>query len=250
MDPTKPPTIILVCALAATGLSCAQPAKNPTAAREEDETMTIPETYHDPARFADQIAQFEAADAEAKPAAGAIVCVGSSSMRRWHEWLDEDLAPLTVIGRGFGGSNMADVLHYVDRVVLTYRPRAVLLYEGDNDVALGATPEAILALFRALTARIHGALPDCRVYVMSVKPSPSRWAMWPRMVETNHLLKAACDGDGRLTFIDVATPMLGGDGKPAAHLYKDDDLHMVRAGYDVWRDAVRPVLMAGEARYE
>ncbi|NLF30969.1 MAG: hypothetical protein GX591_08800 [Planctomycetes bacterium] len=213
MRPTTALTISLLCALAMAGVSCTQPTA-PAAVHEERETMTIPEKYHDPARFAEQIAAFEAADAEAMPPTGAIVCVGSSSMRGWHPWLADDLAPLTVIGRGFGGSNMYDALVYVDRVVLKYRPRAVLLYEGDNDVALGVTPREILQMFGALRKAIHRELPDCRIYVMSVKPSPSRWEMWPQMVQTNRLLQAACNGDERLTYIDVSTPMLGADGQP------------------------------------
>jgi hypothetical protein len=61
------------------------------------------------------------------------VLTGSSSITRWNDRSVKDLAPLTVIPRGFGGSIMNDVLHHLDRVVLKYEPRAVLIYEGDND---------------------------------------------------------------------------------------------------------------------
>lgn len=206
--------------------------------------------FPDPDRFAKAVATFEAADADSLPPAGAILCVGSSSMRGWHRRLAQDLAPLTVVPRGFGGSTMYDVLHYADRVVLAYRPRAVLLYEGDNDVAAGLSPAQILATFEALVSRVRGRLPATRFYVIAVKPSISRWALWPAMAATNRLLRAACDTEDGLTFIDVASPMLNADGEPRGDIFLDDQLHMNDAGYDIWRDAVRPVLVAAEAGHE
>ena len=94
----------------------------------------------DPSRWADAIAAFDA-DAASRPS-GAIVLTGSSSFARWRT-MEEDLAPLTVVPRGFGGSTMADVLHYVDRLVMPYKPRAVVIYEGDNDTFFGVSPETI-----------------------------------------------------------------------------------------------------------
>jgi hypothetical protein len=35
-----------------------------------------------------------------------------------------------VIPRGFGGSYMHDALHYLDRVALAYKPRAILKPDG------------------------------------------------------------------------------------------------------------------------
>ncbi|MDP7454994.1 MAG: hypothetical protein QGF62_00260, partial [Gammaproteobacteria bacterium] len=87
----------------------------------------------DPTRFEDAIARFEAADKVSPPPAGAIVLTGSSSIARWNNQAQAALAPLTVIPRGFGGSVMEDALYFLDRVALTYKPRAILIYEGDND---------------------------------------------------------------------------------------------------------------------
>ena len=64
----------------------------------------------DPTRFEEDIQAFEAEDQQSMPPAGAIVITGSSSIGRWNTKMQADLAPLTVIPRGFGGSAMADVL--------------------------------------------------------------------------------------------------------------------------------------------
>ena len=202
--------------------------------------------YPDPERFRPAIDAFLAAEAEAPPPRGAIVAVGSSSMRGWHRRMAEDLAPLQVIPRGFGGSNMADALHFVDELVLRHEPRAVLLYEGDNDAALGASPERILADFDAFTNAVHQRLPEARVYVLAIKPSLARWQLWDVMQAANAALAERAEADPRIVFVDVATPMLDADGRPQADIFIADGLHMNDAGYDIWRDAVYPVLLAGE----
>ncbi|HCL31671.1 MAG TPA: hypothetical protein DIC52_24980 [Candidatus Latescibacteria bacterium] len=207
-------------------------------------------SFGDPARFEKTISAFEAADKLAPPPKGAILCTGSSSMRGWHHRIADDLAPLTVIARGFGGSNYYDVLHYADRVVLAYQPRAVLLYEGDNDVAAGIPAAQIHETFQALVARLRGRLPELRIYVIGAKPSIRRWQKWPQMVAANALVRATCDADPALTYIDVSASMMDAYGMPRAEIFVADSLHMNDAGYDAWTAAVAPVLLEGEAAHE
>lgn len=206
--------------------------------------------YPDPGRYEETIQGFENSDKEQAPPRDAIVCIGSSSMRGWHQDMDEDLKPLTVIPRGFGGSNMNDALHYADRIVLPYKPRAVVLYEGDNDVAGGITPEKIKDTFNEFVGKIHAELPETRIYFLSIKPSISRWRIWPQMAEANRLIEQECAERDLLTYIDVATGMLDEEGKPLKNIFKADNLHMNREGYVIWRDAVRPVLIEKELQFE
>ncbi|MDP6848266.1 MAG: SGNH/GDSL hydrolase family protein, partial [Kiritimatiellia bacterium] len=206
--------------------------------------------YGDPKRFEKDIQRFEAEDKKNPPPQGAIACVGSSSMRGWHKTIKDDLAPLTLIPRGFGGSNMNDALHYADRILLPYKPRAVVLYEGDNDTAQGITPEKIAATFQELVDKIHGELPECRFYFLAIKPSISRWHLWPKMNEANELIASKCKEDKRLTFVDVASGMLDDEGNPKKAIFKKDNLHMNRDGYVIWRDILRPVLVKTELQFE
>lgn len=215
------------------------------AARAEAATV-----YPDPTRFQAAIDAFTEEDGRAAPPPGALVATGSSSIRYWRDRLAADLAPLTVIPRGFGGSNLNDMLYYLDELVLRYRPRALLLYGGDNDLALGASPELILDTLDELVNLAHERNRELRIYVMSVKPSPARGSLWPLMRETNRRLAAFCETDERLTYIDVATSMLKADGTPDESLFIADLLHLNAAGYDGWRDAVRPVLLRREAGFE
>jgi len=206
--------------------------------------------YPDPQRFEEAIQAFEAQDKTAPPPEGAIVCIGSSSMRGWHGTIQMDLAPLTIIPRGFGGSTIHDALYYAERIVIAYKPRAVVLYEGDNDIALGISPEQVLETFFALAAKIHNALSQTRIYVLSIKPSIARWNFWPQMQEANQLLKAACEENGLLTYIDVASPMLNEHKEPKEEIFVQDMLHMNEKGYILWKATVRSVLLKSELQHE
>ena len=202
--------------------------------------------YGDPARFEKAIRQFEKQDATNPPPAGAIVCTGSSSMRMWHKRIHQDLAPLPVVARGFGGSNMNDLLTFADRIVIAYRPRAVVIYEGDNDIAQGIDPVVIRDKFVALVEKVHTRLPRVRIYCLAVKPSIARWKLWPKMQQANRLLAAQCRRDERLTFVDITSDMLDEQGHVKTDLFSADGLHMNRKGYVIWRDTLRPILMQHE----
>ncbi|HSI33803.1 MAG: GDSL-type esterase/lipase family protein [Phycisphaerae bacterium] len=204
--------------------------------------------YADPARFEKSILAFEAKDKTAgTPAPGGVVCVGSSSMVGWHPTIVKDLAPLPVIPRGFGGSNMNDAAFYAERVVVRYRPKAVVLYEGDNDIGAGMTPAQVHDSFQRFCATVHKSLPDTRIYVLSIKPSIKRWSLWPKAVEANKLIQATCAADAkRLTFVPIWEGMLTADGKPREDIYRTDKLHMNPKGYEIWTKAVRAAVVAKE----
>ena len=201
----------------------------------------------DPSRWADNIAAFDA-DAPNR-AKGAIVLTGSSSFARWRT-MEADLAPLTVVPRGFGGSTMADVLHYVDRLVDPYDPRAVVIYEGDNDTFYGVEPETIADQLEQIISRIHASSPDTRIYVLSVKPSLARVEVWDKAQETTELYQQIVARDDRLQFIDVATPFLKADGSVMDDVFVDDGLHLNDKGNAIWARAIKDVLMKTEAQFE
>ena len=205
----------------------------------------------DPTRFEGAIQAFEAEDRAAMPPKGAIVVTGSSSIRRWHPTLQQDLAPLTVLPRGFGGSTMQDVEHFLDRIVLAYEPRAVAIYEGDNDTGLyGVPPEEIAGRLESIVERIHAALPDTRVYVLSVKPSLAREAVWDQALEANVLYQNLAASNDLVTYVDVATPLLGPDGRVMNDIFIDDGLHLNEKGTRIWASTIRAALMSGEAHRE
>jgi lysophospholipase L1-like esterase len=191
-----------------------------------------------PAQFEPEIKAFEAFDRVRPPPTNAVLFVGSSSIRLWRS-LAEDLKGVPVINRGFGGSQMSDCVHFADRIVLRYRPREVLVYAGDNDLAAGKTPEQVRDDFAAFVRKVHAALPKTRITYLSIKPSPSRWNLAEQIRTANNLIAQLTSTDARLDFIDVFTPMLDNDGKPRPDLFVNDRLHLNKTGYELWAAIVR-----------
>lgn len=199
----------------------------------------------DPEFFEPSISRFEEADRREPPEPGGIVFVGSSSIGLWGD-LVEQMAPLPVTRRGFGGSHMLHVLHNVHRVVTPYAPSAVVVYAGDNDLAgaSGKTAEGVAAEYASFVEEVHSRLPAARIYFISIKPSVLRWDRWPEMDRANRIIEARSREDPRLGYFNVATPMLGAKGEPREELFVLDGLHLNDEGYRVWTELIRPRLEA------
>jgi lysophospholipase L1-like esterase len=187
---------------------------------------------------------FEAADRARAPVPGGVVFVGSSSIRLW-DGLERqfELADKgSIIKRGFGGSLMSDCRAHVARLVLPYKPRLVIVYAGDNDLAEGRTPAQVRDDFAGFVKAVHAAQPDARIAYVSIKPSPLRVSLLPRVREANALIADYARETTGLNYIDVFTPMLDANGQPRTDLYGSDSLHLNAAGYALWQRVIAPHL--------
>lgn len=198
-------------------------------------------------RWESEIRAFEDSDRRDPPKPGGVVFVGSSSIRLWPD-LQADFPGVNVIQRGFGGSQIDDVVGYAQRIVLPYKPVLVVLYAGDNDLPAGRTPEQVFKDYKAFVAIVRKALPDTKVAYIAIKPSGDRWALVDKMRATNSLIQKYAAKDPKLVFVDVFTPMLGTDGKPREELFTVDRLHMNYDGYAIWRELLTPIVTAAGAQ--
>ena len=191
------------------------------------------------APFRDEILRFAELDRASPPSGCPVLFVGSSSIRMWNT-LEADMAPLPVLNRGFGGSSTHQVNDYFDRIVTPYRPRAIVLYAGENDIDGGRTPAEVGAEVEEFLALKTSRLGGVPVFYISVKPSKARAAQFARQTEANEAVRALAERHPDLHFIDVVSAMLD-DGRPR-DIYVADDLHMNAAGYAIWRERVRDAL--------
>ena len=203
--------------------------------------------YPDSSRWLYTVGGFQLEDEIVGDRAGQIVATGSSSMRFWDHSIHRDFAPMPIISRGFGGSNINDLLVHLDAIVLKHRPGAVIIYEGDNDIAQGVPVTVVLETFEKVVVRILDDNAETRIYLISVKPSIARESLWAEMVEVNQGIQAISKSKENVFYVDVATPMLNSDGSRNPDLYVSDGLHMSQAGYDIWRDVVVPFVKRQEA---
>jgi lysophospholipase L1-like esterase len=185
------------------------------------------------------------------PAHGDIICIGSSHMELW-KTASEDLAPLTLYNYGIGGSRMDQAADFfIDNLAIAFKPRAVILYEGSNDIADGAKPEDVLANFQRLRRKLHAALPETRLYVLGLVPSPGkRFEKIGDIRKTDELLRKECETQPWMKFIDTTTPLIGPDGQPKAECFIPGDIHMLPAGYAIWKSVLSPVVVPAEKPFE
>jgi lysophospholipase L1-like esterase len=193
-----------------------------------------------PHAFEMNIQRFEARDREMPPPENPILFVGSSSIRLWD--VGKSFPGLNVINRGFGGSKIADSVYFAERIVINYKPKAIVFFAGDNDLASGKSPEEVAADFRKFVVKIHAMLPATPIVLISINPSVARWKLIDKQREANRLIADFMKPDSRLKFIDVRPSMLDSDGKPRAELFIADGMHMNAKGYELWAAQIAPIL--------
>jgi lysophospholipase L1-like esterase len=196
------------------------------------------------ARWKADFTAFATADKDHQPADGGVLFVGSSTIRLWNSLADDFRELPVVINRGFGGSTMHDCSLFARDLVVRYKPRLVLVYAGDNDLAEGRTPMQVLESFAHFAGKVRAELPDARIAYISIKPSPSREKLMPKMRETNEVIAAYLKRLPNSEYIDIFTPMLGADGQPRAELFRGDKLHLNEQGYRLWKSVIASHLPA------
>jgi lysophospholipase L1-like esterase len=205
------------------------------------ESPSAPVAEIDPATpFADEIRAFLHENSRLGAASDAVVFFGSSSLRLW-ESLARDFPGIRVINRGFGGSTLADAVREFERVVVPLRPRALVIYAGDNDLDQGASPEHVLWTFENLIGSVRERLGGIPLLYLSIKPSPIRFWNNHQIRRANELLRETSARRGVL-FVDVYSRMLNEHGTPRRELFGEDGLHLSAAGYALWSGMLRQLL--------
>jgi lysophospholipase L1-like esterase len=194
--------------------------------------------------FWDEIQAFKKEDSLHPPLKNAILFVGSSSFNMWKS-VQNDFPGYRIINRGFGGSSLPDVIHYQNDIIFPYNPKQVVIYCGENDLAASDTvsAELVAARFKQLFGSIRQKLPNVSIVFVSIKPSPSRQHLMPKMRATNTLIKQFLQQNRSVVFIDVYNKMLNGDGTPRQELFLEDSLHMNTKGYGIWQKSIKPHLL-------
>lgn len=195
----------------------------------------------DPKRFAASIDAFHKQDQVEPPPKQSILFIGSSIFRLWKD-LREQMAPLPVFNRAFGGSQTADLLFYMDQVVLPYEPRMIVYYCGSNDLNAKIGPEKILEGFRLFVERVQEKLPETRVVFVSIHRAPQKKALWDEVNQANALVEQYCLRNKLLTYVDVNPAIFDGEGNPRLDLYLPDLLHFKAPAYDGFTAILKPEL--------
>jgi lysophospholipase L1-like esterase len=194
--------------------------------------------------FAEDIQKFKHTDSVSAPTKHQILFVGSSSFTKWID-VQNYFPSYPIINRGFGGSTLLDVIMYADDVIFPYNPKQIVIYCGENDLAYSDTVSAqtVFTRFTILFDMIRRVYKDVPIDFVSIKPSPSREKLIPKMIEANRLIQAFLTARSNTGFINVYTKMLTADGKLMPEIYVEDKLHMNAKGYTIWQKEIEPFLV-------
>lgn len=193
-------------------------------------------------RFETEIKNFEKEDTEKGVKKGEILFYGSSSWRIWKD-IKTDLAPLPVINRGFGGSTIPELIHYVERVVFPHEPKLLVIYGGENDLSgkKYKSAEQMFDSYRQFVSLVQKRLPKTKICFVSMKLSPSRRQHWETVKKGNAMVKSFSMGK-RLSYVDINPVLFNANGTVKSELYTKDSLHLNPQGYREYTKILLPFL--------
>lgn len=170
--------------------------------------------------------------------------LGSSSINLWHS-IYNNLAPLKIIRRSYGGATLRDMLYNYKVIASGYRPKQIVIYV-ENDLC-GCKQEVsvgkVYDLFRLFVQKLQKEYPGTPVYILAFKPSVARTAELTHQIAINNLLIDYALETKNVFFLDITKGMYDASGKLDASLFGPDGLHMNQKGYDIWTAQIKPVLL-------
>lgn len=191
--------------------------------------------------FLTEIKAFETKDSISKPPEGQVLLAGSSTFRLWLTF-QQDLVDFPVINRGFGGSQMSDLNYYFDRIVTKYKPKMILVYEGDNDLNAGENPDSVIREFKEFVQMVKTKLPNTQIGFCSIRPSLARTAILQKQRTVNQAIKKFCRRHKKVYFVDIQKDFYLPNGKMMTDIFVADKLHLNKKGYEIWANATRKFL--------
>jgi len=197
-----------------------------------------------PAYWEGDIAAFERRDVSNPPPRDAVLFVGADDVRQWAT-LPYDLAPVPVIQRGFGGAQISHVTHFAPRIVVPYRPRAIVLMAGEADLSdvRGRRPEDVLNDFKIFVATVRKAGVAAPIYFVSIRPSPMRSSRWLGAQRANALIQDYEKTAQGLYYIDVASFLFDEKGTLRRDFFRWDGLSLNEKGYALLTQIIKPMLV-------
>ena len=223
--------IIVLSLMAGSALETARPQ---TVAPPDPPPVTVSPSPIPANPFESEVTSLEAKLSQSPISSSPIVFYGSSSIRLWKS-LQQDFSGYAVLNCGFGGSRLTDCVRYANRIVIPRKPSAIVIYAGDNDLAIGTPPEKVFKSFQQLFAIFRGYSPSLPIAFVSVKPSPARMMFLDNILRFNRMAEDFLKTQAETEYIDVCSDMLGQDRKPIQALFVNDQIHLSPAGYQILR---------------
>ena len=201
-------------------------------------------------QFEQEVSLLESLDLEEKAGEKDLLFIGSSSIRLWDN-IQVDMYPYSSVKRGYGGAHFYDLIHFSERLVKNHSPKAILIFvandiTGSNDftnLVGDISPNGVKKLFRynfKSIRRIHKHVP---IFLIETTPTPKRWKVWNKILQSNKKLERFCKQEPNLYFISTRDKFIGADGLPIQSVFLKDELHLNVDGYKLWSSVIKSKLI-------
>ncbi len=157
-------------------------------------------------------------------------------------------APYRVLNLGFGWDRTQNVLWRLDHGELEgLNPKIVVILIGTNNTgetnnARANDPDEIAEGLNAICDRINVYAPQATIVIMALLPREES-SVHPRrkLIEEINRRYAQLANDREYNFVDIGPSLLGTDGTLSERI-AFDFCHLTERGYQIWADALRPLL--------
>lgn len=146
---------------------------------------------------------------------------------------------------GIGGDRTQHVLWRIENGELDgISPKVLVLMIGTNNI--GYPAEEILKGDKKIVAEIQRKLPDTRILLLGIFPrgadpkNPGVAGMRAKIKAVNQELAKLDDGK-KVRYLDIGDKFLDAEGNLPADIMPDA-LHPNLKGYQIWADAIQPLL--------
>jgi lysophospholipase L1-like esterase len=148
---------------------------------------------------------------------------------------------------GWGADRTENILWRLENGELDgVNPRVIVLLAGTNNVGSVARDESTIAdIARGMKAIIDTCrqkAPDATIILMAIFPRNDNLAVMPTVNRVNEKLAGLADGT-RIRFMNINDRLADSEGKLFDGIMNDRDrLHPTLRGYQIWADALKPIL--------
>ena len=175
--------------------------------------------------------------------------VGDSITRRWGATDYPEM--LSNWKRNFFGWNAADFGWGADKTQnILWRlnngeldgvnPKAVVLLAGTNNIGAGEQADGVARGVAAIVRLIQEKAPNAVLVVTGIFPRNDKMDALPAIAKANAEIAKLADAK-KVRYLDIGDKLAGSDGKLFDEMMPDK-LHPSVKGYQVWADALKPVL--------
>ena len=181
-----------------------------------------------------------------------VLLYGSSFFTNWgveratEQWSSATNGALQIVNHGFGGATVSELLHYYDRLVLDYKPCAIVFRTGINDVKHGLSATQTKELTEELFDRVQSDFPGIKM--IAIKVFDTTAVTEEEMNELrryNDMLDTLTQKYETLYTVDLnpffykSTQDIG-TRKNFRNVFVEDGLHLTDSGYEQMADYLAP----------